>query len=151
MYEQLLVGFFSGGFFDAGFIDLSSVENMDDCEDKEILLNIFKYGLACTDEELLDEFEDSEFTDFDSFLKFLADKFKRKDLKFFTNENFYLASVLDKDRDLYINNSESIIKIFKSIFKESHAPNEDEDIIKFEKYKKYDKKKVLKVGYLREY
>lgn len=152
MYKKLLVCFYQAGFFDAGFIALSSVENMDNCEDKERLLNIFKYGLVCTDEELLDEFENSELEDLDSFLNLLVDKFESKDLEFFTDKNFYPASVLDEDGDFYLDDTGTIREVFKSIFKESDGIDEYENTIKFDKYKKYDKEKVLKIsGCLKEY
>lgn len=160
MYKKLLVNLYEGGFYNAGFISLTNVKKMEDSKDKEVLLNIFKYGIANDNEKIEDAFiyfksDDfkpesdlvkSDYSTENKFHKLLSEKSQERDCDFF--EELDLISVYSEDLDeIFVDYISSISEILKSILKKKEIEegiDEYDFYLKFEECE-YDEEKVLKI------
>lgn len=145
-YKRILIHLTHSGFYDAGFIKLADVKEMEDGDVKEVLLNIFKYSLAVTDERINDAYEifcdeenefdgvdKADYSTFNKFLKLLKEK--REDVDFACE--LELQHIDDDDDNIMIDDMFEVTDIMKTLFP---SKDDEEELDEAEKWEIFDEK-----------
>lgn len=159
MYKKILINLYYGGFYNAGFISYSKVKKMEVSEDKEILTNIFEYGIPHSNEAIEDAFTYFHSDEFDAddllksnystkrdFFKFLKERAEEEDFEFV--ESIGLSSIYNEDLDeIFVEYMSNIQDLLKGILKKKdleYGIDEYDFYLKFEECE-YDEEKVFKI------
>lgn len=152
-YKRIFIHFIHSGFYDVGFIKFADVKEMEDGHIKEVLLNIFKYSLAETDERIKESYEvfcdmfgasgKADSLTFNKFLKLLKEK--RKDVDFaYILELQHIDGI---DNNIMIKDMIELLDVTTTLFRPKNEQEELEDWEKWEVFnkKEYSENTTLKV------
>lgn len=160
MYKKILINMCYSGFFNAGFVSLSRVKKMDDCEEKDLLLNIFKYNIINNNEELEDAYEQFHADDYEyeevidkekyikkkDFYNLLSERSKNKDFDFLSS--VCIESVFNKElEEVYISDMGEFEEVLRSIFSKKYLEDDFDEAEAYEKFEnlEFDTENVLKI------
>lgn len=151
MYKKILINLYHSGFYNAGYISHSKVKKMEDSGEKEILLNIFKYGIPYTNAEIEEAFslncEDGENEEKRCELyKILKEQALNFDYSL--AEELDLPSIFDENmEEIFVEDMFAIQNIIKSILSKKEINEGVDEFEFFSKFEEedFDEDKVFKI------